>query len=172
MSCLDPVTGVLADCSDPNYLADQSYTAISTDTLIPPLDSGTCDLFGNCYDTLSAGSVPGTATIPSSGTTISGSSSGSGFDLNSIFSGLGNLAAGIGKAVQTISLPATASLSPTVTAHTPYPVVVNGQTVGWSSVPQTPTGPASGLGALASQPTLMIVLIAVIGIYALGKARR
>lgn len=172
-SCADPLTGY-DPCSDPNIVS--SGGALPIYSASPVL--GTGDTFGLFSDNPvqdSGGSVPGSTTIPSSGTTISGTpqSAPSTFgNWSAILSGLGGLASGIAGAVRTVSLPATGSISPTATAATPYPVTVNGQTVGWSSVPQTPTVTGTGLANLfGGNSNITIIILALLGIFVLGRSR-
>lgn len=91
--------------------------------------------------------------IPSSSPPPS-SSGGGGFwsDLGNLAGSLGNIA---GNIYHTVSQP-TSHFSPNATPGAPYPVVSNGQVIGYSSTPTTPVNTSS-----SGNNTIIIVLVAL-----------
>jgi hypothetical protein len=144
VGCISNITGLAVDCSDPNgYLPDPYGISSSIDT-------------------------PG---VPTSTPTPAPSSSGSsGGGLLGLFSGLSNLAGSISNAIRVGSTPTFGSIASVASAQTPYPVVINGQTVGYSSVPQVPS--TSGTLSLTGGSGIIVLIIAVIAVFALGRSRR
>jgi hypothetical protein len=147
VGCISNITGLAVDCSDPNgYLPDPYGSLNSVDTPGVP-----------------------TSTPPPTPAPSSGGSSGSSW--LGLFSGLGNLAGSISNAIKVSGSPSYGSIAATASAATPYPVTVNGQVVGYSSTPQVPTTSAGAL-SLTGSSGMIVLIIAVIAVFALGRTRR
>lgn len=138
------------------------------------------DTSGNCFDAdgnylgnaaqdasaieLGISPSPNISGIPASSPVAS--SSGIGSDIASIGGALASLASSIFKTVNT---PITATISPSATANAPYPVISNGQIVGYSATPTTVL--PNTTGTLTSS-TAVIIGAVLIGVLLLFSRRR
>lgn len=90
-----------------------------------------------------------------------------------LFSGFTSLIGSIGSAVsstyKSVSGQTPAGVSANMTAATPYPVVVNGQVVGYSAVPSTTLASS---GSLGSQSGLLLILAVVVLAFAFFRGRK
>ena len=94
--------------------------------------------------------------------------SSSGSNSSGIWGGITSLAGNLAGIAKSFISP-TATLSPTMTAAQQYPVVVNGQVVGYSSTPSTSTlssSYGSGMGTF-----LIVGLLLILGLVFLGRRR-